>query len=122
MNNSVLIDVSHTVYDGLITYKGLPPPVITDHLSRADSRQHYEAGTEFHIGKIEMVANTATYLDSPFHRYKDGKDLAALDLSSVANLEFGVAMLRRTGARDYRECCGSVVTQGQSRTLSHGLG
>ena len=82
-----LSDISHTIEDGMITYKGLPAPVITDHLSRADSRNVYAEGTEFHIGKIEMVANTGTYLDTPFHRYARGKDLAQLDLYSVANLE-----------------------------------
>ena len=63
-----LIDVCHTVEDGMITYKGLPAPVITDHLTREGSKDYYSAGTEFQIGKIEMVANTGTYLDSPFHR------------------------------------------------------
>lgn len=82
-----LIDVSHSVEDGMITYKGLPAPVISDHLSRESSRKLYEAGTEFHIGKIDMVANTGTYLDSPFHRYPEGKDLAELDLYSLANLD-----------------------------------
>jgi kynurenine formamidase len=82
-----MIDVSHTVEDGMITYKGLPPPVITDHLSRESSKGIYSPGTEFQIGKIEMVANTGTYLDSPFHRYADGADLAGLDLSSLANLD-----------------------------------
>jgi kynurenine formamidase len=82
-----LIDVCHSIEDGLVTYKGLPSPVITDHLSREASRAHYAPGTEFHIGKIEMVANTGTYLDSPFHRYARGKDLAQLDLHTVANLD-----------------------------------
>ncbi len=82
-----LIDVSHSVEDGMVTYKGLPAPVITDHLSREASRDVYGPGTEFHIGKIEMVANTGTYLDTPFHRYARGRDLAGLDLYSVANLE-----------------------------------
>ena len=81
------IDVSHTIEDGLVTYKGLPAPIICDYLSRAESRRHYTAGTEFHIGQIEMVANTGTYLDSPFHRYPDGKDIAELSLSRLANLE-----------------------------------
>ncbi len=71
----------------MITYKGLPAPVITDHLSREASRTLYAPGTEFQIGKIEMVANTGTYIDSPFHRYVDGADLSALDLYSLANLE-----------------------------------
>src|SRR5262249_15986078 len=87
MTKTRFIDVCHTIHDGLITYKGLPPPVITDHLSREESRGHYSGGTEFHIGKIEMVANTGTYIDSPFHRYADGQDLSQLELSSVANLE-----------------------------------
>lgn len=82
-----LIDVCHSIEDGMITYKGLPAPVITDHLTREDSRNLYAPGTEFHIGKIEMVANTGTYLDTPFHRYARGRDLAGLDLYSVANLE-----------------------------------
>jgi kynurenine formamidase len=82
-----IIDVCHTVEDGMITYKGLPGPVITDHLSREESKNYYASGTEFQIGKIEMVANTGTYLDSPFHRYADGTDLAGLDLYSLANLE-----------------------------------
>lgn len=82
-----LIDVCHSIEDGMITYKGLPAPVITDHLSREASRNQYAPGTEFHIGKIEMVANTGTYLDTPFHRYARGKDLARLDLYAVANLD-----------------------------------
>jgi kynurenine formamidase len=82
-----LIDVSHSVEHGMITYKGLPAPVISDYLSREDSKTRYAPGTEFHIGKIEMVANTGTYIDSPFHRYARGKDLAHLDLYSIANLD-----------------------------------
>ena len=82
-----IIDVCHTVHDGMITYKGLPAPVITDHLTRAASQQVYAPGTSFQIGKIEMVANTGTYLDSPFHRYAEGTDLSGLDLYSLANLD-----------------------------------
>jgi kynurenine formamidase len=84
--NFDLIDLSHTLEDGMITYKGLPAPIICDFLSRERSRAMYAEGTEFHIGKIEMVANTSTYLDSPFHRFADGKDLAELELSCLANL------------------------------------
>lgn len=81
-----LIDLSHAVEHGMITYKGLPAPLICDFLSREDSRRIYAPGTEFHIGKIEMVANTGTYLDSPFHRYADGKDLSQLPLEWLADL------------------------------------
>lgn len=82
-----LIDLSHTIEDGMVTYRGLPAPVITDHLTREESRKLYSEGTEFHIGRIEMVANTGTYLDSPFHRYAEGADLSELRLSQVADLE-----------------------------------
>lgn len=87
MGQEILIDVSHTVEDGLISYKGLPAPVICDYISREASRQYYAPGTEFQIGKIEMVANTGTYVDAPFHRYEDGLDLAELPLTSLANLD-----------------------------------
>jgi len=92
-----IVDVCHTIHDGMITYKGLPPPVIGDYLSRERSREFYAPGTEFHIGKIELVANTGTYLDSPFHRYPQGTDLAGLDLYSLANLE-GIVVRRNADA------------------------
>src|SRR5579864_6442417 len=82
----MLIDLSHTVESGLVTYKGLPAPVICDYLSREASRKIYAPGTEFQIAKIEMVANTGTYMDSPFHRYADGKDLSELRLEQLAGL------------------------------------
>ncbi len=86
-NRRTLIDLSHTVEDGLITYKGLPAPIICDFWTREESRAHYTHGTEFQIGKIEMVANTGTYLDSPFHRYADGDDLSQLKLENLAHLD-----------------------------------
>lgn len=81
-----MIDLSHEIVHGMITYKGLPAPVICDFLSREDSRKLYAEGTSFQIGKIEMVANTGTYLDAPFHRFEDGKDLAQTALEKLANL------------------------------------
>ncbi len=92
------LDLSHAVEHGVVTYKGLPAPVICDYLSRADSRAHYAPGTEFAIGRIDMVANTGTYVDSPFHRYANGKDLAQLPLESLAELDALVVDLPR-GAR-----------------------
>ena len=93
-----LIDLSHTIENGLITYKGIPAPIICDYLSREASRALYSAGTEFQIGRIDMVANTGTYLDTPFHRYADGMDLADLPPESVASLECLVAHVEsRTG-------------------------
>ena len=82
-----LIDLSHEVEHGMITYKGLPAPIICDFLSREESRKHYAEGTEFNIGKIELVANTGTYVDSPFHRFADGIDLSELPLESLVDLE-----------------------------------
>jgi kynurenine formamidase len=81
------IDLSHNIENGMITYPGLPGPVVCDYLSREASRAGYAPGVEFHIGKIEMVANTGTYLDSPFHRYAKGADLSALRLESLAGLQ-----------------------------------
>jgi len=81
------IDLSHDVEDGMITYKGLPGPKITDFLSREASRARYAPGTEFQIGLIEMCSNTGTYLDTPFHRYPDGVDLGGLDLEPLADVD-----------------------------------
>jgi arylformamidase len=97
--NKQLIDLSHTIEHGLITYKGLPAPLICDFLSREESKQHYAPGTEFQIGKIEMVANTGTYLDSPFHRYQDGQDLSQLELTSLADLDGVVVRAKGEGER-----------------------
>lgn len=84
--NRRLIDVSHEIGEGVVTYPGLPAPLICDFLSREQAREHYAPGVEFQIGKIEMVANTGTYVDSPFHRYRDGTDLAGLPLESLVDL------------------------------------
>ena len=81
-----IVDLSHTLYDGLITYAGLPAPKIDDHMSREESRAHYGEGTQFQIGKIEMVANTGTYVDVPSHRYEDGKDLSMFELAKLVHL------------------------------------
>ncbi len=96
-----LVDLSHTVRDGLVTYPGLPAPRIRDHLSREASRQHYAPGTEFHIARIEMVANTGTYLDAPSHRFAGAADLAALALGSLAELP-GVVVDAPAGRRAVR--------------------
>jgi arylformamidase len=81
-----LLDLSHPITDGLVTYPGLPAPTIGAHLTREASREKYAMGTEFHIGCISMVGNTGTYLDTPFHRFADGWDLADLDLAKVVDL------------------------------------
>jgi arylformamidase len=92
-----LFDLSHAVEHGMVTYRGLPAPVVTEHLSREASRSLYAEGTEFQIGRIEMVANTGTYLDAPFHRYGKGKDLSELPLEKLADLE-GVKVGAAPGA------------------------
>ena len=81
------IDVSHTIEDGLVTYRGLPAPLVCDFLSREASREHYAPGVEFQIGKIEMVSNTGTYVDVPFHRYADGADLADVPVEKFVGLD-----------------------------------
>lgn len=81
-----LIDLSHEIEHGIITYPGLPGPVITDHLSFDASHNNYAAGVEFQIGRIDMVANTGTYVDTPAHRYREGFDLSGVPLDAVANV------------------------------------
>ncbi len=83
---SRLIDLSHRIADGTVTYKGLPPPRICDFWSREESAALYEDASTFQIGRIDMVANTGTYLDTPFHRYAEGDDLAMVGLERVAAL------------------------------------
>jgi kynurenine formamidase len=87
MADAELVDLSHVIEHGMVTYKGLPAPVICDFWTREASAELYEDGSSFQIGRIDMVANTGTYLDAPFHRYEDGADLAELDLKSLAALE-----------------------------------
>jgi kynurenine formamidase len=86
MGEAGIIDLSHVIEHGMVTYKGLPGPHICDFWTREGSAANYDDGSSFQIGRIDMVANTGTYLDSPFHRYADGKDLAALPLGSLADL------------------------------------
>ncbi len=87
LTSDVYLDLSHTIEDGLVTYKGLPAPIICDYLSRETSKQFYAEGTSFQIGKIEMVSNTGTYIDCPFHRFEDGKDLSQVGLERFVDLE-----------------------------------
>ncbi|QSB05721.1 cyclase family protein [Natronoglycomyces albus] len=93
------VELSHVIEEGMTTYPGLPGPTFTDHLSRADSRDSYAPGTEFAIGRIDMVGNTGTYLDSPFHRYAEGSDLADLPLDSVADVPIVVVDLTGSAER-----------------------
>ena len=92
-----LVDLSHTIENGMITHRGMPGPVICDYLSRDASRSRYAAGTEFQIAKIEMIANTGTYVDVPSHRYADGKDLSEVGIDRFAGLD---AIVVRAHVRD----------------------
>ncbi len=92
------VDLSHAIAHGMATYPGLPGPEISDHLAREESRPRYAPGTEFQIGRISMVGNTGTYLDSPFHRYAGAADLSELPLGRVANVP-GV-VIRAVGGRE----------------------
>lgn len=103
-----LIDLSHDVVSGEPTYPGLPAPVVDDYLSWDESHERYAEGTEFQIGRIAMVGNTGTYLDTPAHRYRDGFDLSALPLESVVDLP-GVLVHARTRAIDESHFAGLEV-------------
>jgi kynurenine formamidase len=91
------VDLSHTIESGIVTHRGMPGPIICDYLSREASRERYAAGTEFQIAKIEMIANTGTYVDVPFHRYADGKDLSQVPIDRLADLD---ALVVRAEHRD----------------------
>ena len=92
-----LIDLSHPIEHGMVTYPGLPGPVVSDFLGREASRGHYAGGTTFHIARVRMVGNTGTYVDAPFHRYADGADVAGLPLDRLAHLEGVVVEAREAG-------------------------
>jgi kynurenine formamidase len=94
-----LIELSHVIEAGMITYPGLPAPEITPHLTREASREVYAPGTTFAIDRISLVGNTGTYLDSPLHRYADGADLSVIALSSVADLPTVVVRAVDTAGR-----------------------
>jgi arylformamidase len=90
-----LVDLSHTIENGMITYQGMPAPIICDHISHLQSRANYAPGTQFQIGRIDMVANTGTYIDTPYHRYPDGTDLSTTALPNMTHIP-GV-LVRATG-------------------------
>lgn len=94
-----LVELSHVIEPGTITVPGLPGPVITPHLTRAASREHYAPGTEFAIDQVTMVGNTGTYLDTPYHRYPDGHDLGDLPLEKVADLPAVVVRTMKSEGR-----------------------
>lgn len=93
MTDRRIVDLSHRIRAGLITYPGLPAPTIEPHLTREASRSVYAPGTEFGMDIIRMIGNTGTYLDSPYHRYADGSDLAGLDLATLVGLPTEVVHL-----------------------------
>lgn len=94
-----LVDLSHPIVEQMTTYPGLPGPELTDHLTRAQAEERYGDGVTFHIGRITLVGNTGTYVDSPYHRYADGVDLAGLPLERLADLPGVVIDTTRTGRR-----------------------
>ncbi len=111
-----IVDLSHPIRAGLVTYPGLPEPVIAPHLTREASRERYAPGTEFAMDVITMIGNTGTYLDSPFHRYADGGDLASLDLATLVGLRAEVFHLTDASERGIpasvfsdRELAGAAV-------------
>src|SRR5579884_3826364 len=96
----MLVDLSHTIEHGLVTYAGLPAPVVSEFLTRDASRQRYAAGTEFRISRIEMVGNTGTYVDAPSHRFDGDRDISDIDLEAIADVPAIVLRATNTGAID----------------------
>lgn len=97
--SSRYVDLSHTIEHGMVTYKGFPGPVICDFMSREASKKFYAEGTSFQIGKIEMIANTGTYVDSPFHRFENGKDISEMPVEKFADLSAVVVRVNNMTAR-----------------------
>jgi kynurenine formamidase len=95
----LLVELSHPIRHGMVTYPGIPGPEIGEHLSREASRPHYSDGCEFHIGRISLVANTGTYLDTPFHRYAGAPDLSRVPLGALADLEGVVVRVAGSAGR-----------------------
>jgi hypothetical protein len=121
---ATIVDLSHVLADGTVTYPGLPAPVIGDFLSRAQSRAHYAPGTEFQIGQLTMCANTGTCPDSPFHRYADSDDLAALPLDRLADLDAvrGIWSAAPTAASARCSCCPTTSPTRPSSSIPDGTG
>ena len=92
-----VVDLSHPVTAGMVTFPGLPGPLIAPHLSREQTRSHYEAGTEFLIDRLTLVGNTGTYLECPYHRYQDGTDLGQQPLELLVDLP--TVVVRAVGSR-----------------------
>jgi kynurenine formamidase len=116
---SRLVELNHVISAGMVTYPGLPGPEITAHLTREGSRGHYAPGVEFAIDRISMVGNTGTYLDSPYHRYADGADLAAVPLASVADLPAVVVRLTDAGERGIEAHALAAVEAAGAAVLLH---
>jgi kynurenine formamidase len=108
-----LVDLSHTISNGLKTYPGMPSPEIEPHMDHEASRGRYEAGTVFHIARVSMVGNTGTYLDVPFHRFPDGADLAAIPLERLAALPCTVVRVPGVAVID-EESFGGVDVEGRA--------
>ena len=83
---SRLIDLSHVIEEGMPVHPGLPPPVVGAVLDHEQSHERYQGKAEFFLGKVELPGNTGTCLDAPFHRYRDGEDLAEISLDRIAGI------------------------------------
>jgi arylformamidase len=110
---SLLIEVSHRIEPGMVTYKGLPGPIVSDFLAREASRANYSEGTTFAIGRVDMIANTGTYVDAPFHRFADGKDVGSLPLERLAELDGVVVDATRAVRSDRSSSTASSSAAGQ---------
>jgi kynurenine formamidase len=92
-----IVELNHVIRAGMVTYPGLPGPQITPYLTGEASRGHYVAGTEFAIDRLSLLGNTSTYLDAPYHRYRDGADLSGIALARTADLP--AVVVRVTGTQ-----------------------
>jgi kynurenine formamidase len=114
-----LVDLSHAIEDGMVTYPGIPAPHVCDFLSREASKARYAPGTQFQVGRIDLVANTGTYIDSPFHRFEEGADISMLPLRRLAGIDAVVVRVLGSSVRAIDALAFSAIDVAGKAVLVH---
>jgi len=115
-----LVELSHVIESGRATYPGLPAPIVDAFMTHESSRAHYASGTEFHLGRIAMAANTGTYIDAPFHRFPGGADIADLPLEALVDLRCVVVRAGGSAADGPPRGRAAMATGGSQRSPGGG--
>jgi arylformamidase len=81
-----IIELSHPIEPGMPTYPGLPEPEWSTFTSREASAQRLGTGVSFDIGALSIVANTGTYVDTPWHYHEGMADLATMPADRLVDV------------------------------------